>query len=650
MPSEEIFQDFPLNEAQTQAVRFPGKHLLVLAGAGSGKTRTIIARAAHLLNEGANANRILCLTFTRRAASELKQRLETLIGPDGRSVHAGTFHHFALTVMRAKSDWFSMRDKTVIDQDDSHHLFKSVCSQFDSADQARPQPKVIATWYSYARNCQMTIDNYFDRFLQLDPDDREYAKTAIDHYKASKQRSGYLDFDDILIFFAQGLYKNDRIREWVKNRFEHILVDEMQDTNPLQWLILDALRDPAKLFCVGDDAQSIYAFRGADFRNVHSFTERVPKSKVIHLNLNYRSNQEILDLANWLLSKSPLEYQKKLVADRGEAQQQPVLANFYDEKQEGEWIADQILDRRQEGYSWKDHLVLTRAMYLTRSVEAAFISKKIPYRTQGGTTFLQAAHVKDVLSLIRVGVNYQDRLGWLRFLELWPGIGDRTATKITDKVAQGKKLSQALDVGRVSSNVINSIQVAVKKAQTENSIPKKLTEAAVNSLRELLSTRYKGDWEKRKDDLDLLVQIASRFRSTDSFLDTTTIDPIFTSRLSANQPEDCVTISTVHAAKGTEARTCFICRLEPGHYPYYRSLGSEDEIEEERRILYVAMTRAKDELFLTRSLQRVSRTVVQGPSASENYFLEDLPADLVEEETVFEDEEFELDWDEEIIE
>ncbi len=424
------------------------------------------------------------------------------------------------------------------------------------------------------------------------------------------------------------------MRERLRGFYDHLLVDEMQDTNPLQWMILDAMRDPARLFCVGDDAQSIYAFRGADFRNVHSFTERVPGAQVLRLEENYRSTQGILDLANWLLSESPLGYGKQLRARRDTAGR-PRLIDFGSDFDEARWVVEDLVERHEAGARWWEHMVITRTGFGARAVESFLVEKKIPYRFVGGIGLLQAAHVKDLLALVRAALSHHDELSWARYLTLWPRIGDATAARLIQRMRECGDPASALEVlgkalkGR--AEIVDGVRAVIGHLET----PPLALKTAGQLLEPLMKARY-SNWKARRRDFELLARLAEKHRSLQAFIETYTLDPISTTESERLEEDDVVTLTTAHSAKGTEARVCYLIRVEPGMYPHLRSLGNSDQEEEERRILYVAMTRAQDELIITRTLSPggfmrmpYSAQARHSPGGSP-YFLRDLSGELVD--------------------
>ncbi|MEM9586153.1 MAG: ATP-dependent helicase [Planctomycetota bacterium] len=623
-----------LNAQQRAAVEHAGGHALVLAGAGTGKTSTVVARVAHLLETGIDSKRILLLTFTRRAASEMQHRLHHLAGAGSKRITAGTFHHFCLWALRRWPKLFEHADHAVIDRDDQQQLMKMARAELGRAAVGMPKSNELVSLHSFARNTNQSARDYLEKYEQHDPDVIELILKAFKGYAERKKTCRYLDYDDILFVVARQLHRDAKTRETIGSLFQHVLVDEMQDTNPLQWLILDGIRDEANLYCVGDDAQSIYAFRGADFRNVHSFSERVPGATTLKLEQNYRSTTEILDLANWLLSRSTLEYDKQLTSARGPGIK-PRLVDFDSEFEEADWVADDLLERRHDGADWKDHMILSRTAYGARSLEAALVEREIPYRFVGGMSLLQSAHVKDLLALLRCLDNTQDQIAWVRYLTLWPRIGDVTATRAVDRLRQSFSSKGAMEgLGNAMPGrpeVLDPLGRVAKKWGE----PSEAVRAAAKALTPLLEKKY-DRWDSRKRDFDLLSRVAGKHNTVRDFIETYTLDPVSESEAEKAGDTDVVTLITVHSAKGTEAPVCYVIQLQPYMYPHVRSLGNIDDEEEERRILYVACTRAQDELILTRSIKYQGFSIPHGgrsnatQSEGEQYFLESLPDELVD--------------------
>ena len=624
------------NAEQRQAIRSDVPNLLVLAGAGTGKTRTIIGRALHLMQQDVNPQRIAIITFTRRAANEIQHRLREASPEGGKRVVAGTFHYLCLRIMSARRNWFGYSDMTIMDRDDQLQLMRIIRGEVAGKQATIPSAAELINYYSYARNTNQSPEDYLKKFVDIDEAAIQVVLECFAGYKARKQANSYLDYDDILHRFARVLHDDEEVARKVCTQFDHLLVDEMQDTNPLQWLILESFAKHCQLFCVGDDAQSIYAFRGADFKNVHSFTDRLENAQTLKLQQNYRSTQPILDLSNWLLAASSLKYNKKLESTRGGGDK-PQLLDFDSDFDEAEWIVDSLKARQAQGKPWSDHMILCRTAYSARPIEGVLIEQKIPYRFVGGIGLLQTAHVRDLLAVLRSIVNQHDELAWIRFLTLWQGIGDITAARLLEKVMTQSDVPSALEALKAAlpkrAEIVKVLSATLKHIDAPVS--------AIATARELLEPVLKPKydrWEVRSKDLVLLEELARNHSSVSSFLDTYTLDPISASEVTAEQEseEGVVTLITVHSAKGTEAPVCYVAAAHSGNYPHSRSVSDPDAIEEERRVLYVALTRAQDELIITRHLSRPQYGRMSWNSSyNSHYFLEELPYRLIESGNYF---------------
>ena len=404
----------------------------------------------------------------------------------------------------------------------------------------------------------------------------------------------------------------------------------MQDTNPLQWLIIKPLIGRSHLFCVGDDAQSIYGFRGADFQNIHSFDQRVPGAKILTLTVNYRSTQGILDLSNWLLEESPLDYKKRLTAHRGSGIE-PKLYTFANEFEEARWIIQNLKKRYDTGSPWHHHMILLRSAYSGRQVESALIDAGIPYRFIGGVKLMESAHVKDLLSMLRVTANPADELAWIRFLTLWRGIGDAGAAKLTNEMADLPDLKARIELLRQKSKVPEPALHALTRLIDTPLKPEVSVGIAVDALIEQLEQNYdKKTRPSRVRDFDLIKQLAKRHDTLIDFIEAYILEPVSYSEVTRQKNDDVVTLITIHSAKGTECEVCYIVNASVGQYPHARAAGSIDEIEEERRVLYMAITRAKDELILTRQNTNTwSMHHSDHHAGAESYFLSHVPDDLL---------------------
>ena len=449
---------------------------------------------------------------------------------------------------------------------------------------------------------------------------------------------------------ANRLNKDKEAQRLLSGVYSHLLIDEMQDTNPLQWYLLKPFEHICNLFCVGDDAQSIYSFRGADFKNVHLFKDRVQDAEIKILDKNYRSTQEILDISNWLLETSPVQYNKKLVASRGPGKK-PVILNVNNQFEEANYIASKILDEFSNGgSSFSDFLILSRSQYYTKPLQAVFLQKKIPYQTFGGRKFLEAAHIKDLVSILRVINNPKDEIAWIRFFTFIHGIGAVRATNYMSEVMR-------IEPEDITPDVMTSIISGEEGVKASNYYRaaydhKYNVKSAVQQLYQTmefdLAMKYSKDWmEKRKGDFPVLEMLAENYGTLGEFISEGILDnatnvagsnTLEGSKMLTAEEKDHVTISTVHSAKGLEADVCFVLNVSPKTYPSAYSLGNLEEVEEDRRVLYVALTRAKNELIITRTTDSINAYHQQkDPSkdadAASAYFLEGLPENLVEQTT-----------------
>ncbi|EPF75823.1 DNA helicase [Acinetobacter gyllenbergii] len=619
-----------LNPQQKQAATTAAQNCLVLAGAGCGKTKTIVARAAYLIDQGLPAQQIQILTFTRRSASEIVTRVEQHMGIQAKGLRASTFHTFCMYLLRRNPRAFGLTQFSIIDRDDQLLMFRLLRGK----DKGNVLPKAaeLCDLYSYARNTKTKLS---DALVEQLPQALEYKAQIAELMKAYEQRKqerSFLDYDDILSIVAVHLQNSPELVRWVTGFCSALLVDEMQDTNPLQWALLQPLVGKVKLFCVGDDAQSIYGFRGADFENIHHFKERVPDAEVLTLEMNYRSTQGILDLSNWLLAQSQIEYDKHLQAYRGKGLK-PQLHILSNEFEEANWIIQDLNRRHMQGAAWAEHMVLLRSGFSGRYLEGALIAANIPYRFIGGVKLLESAHVKDVLSLLRVSVNPQDDLAWMRFLTLWDGVGDVGASKLAQELIQLPDIEarcQRLERhGKVPQQAILILmQLDVLQQHVEACIG-----LALDALNEQLENNYKTkDWTRRVKDFDLVKQLARKHNSLGEFLEEYVLDPISISEIDKTPDQDLVTLITIHSAKGAEQKVCYVPHVSPNQYPHARAQGDFDDVEEERRVLYVALTRAEDELILTKqNLNLWSQDQYDELGRKiESYFLNDLPQHLVD--------------------
>jgi DNA helicase-2/ATP-dependent DNA helicase PcrA len=608
----------------------------VLAGAGCGKTKTIVARAAYLIDQGIPANQIQILTFTRRSASEIVARVELALGEQAKGLRASTFHTFCMYLLRRVPKAFGLEQFSIIDRDDQLMMFRLIRGKDDKKNPNQlPKPQELCDLYSFARNTRQKLSDALEKQHPEHLAFKDQIAEIMKEYETRKRARSFLDYDDILAIVASALDQSDGLADYVASLCKHMLVDEMQDTNPLQWALLEPLKDKVSLFCVGDDAQSIYGFRGADFENIHHFKDRVPNAQVFKLEQNYRSTQEILDLSNWLLDQSEIQYNKRLDAHRGEGVK-PRMHIFPNEFDEAKWIAIDIKERHYlQGSKWSDHMVLVRSSFAARHIEAACIAANVPYRFIGGMKLLETAHVKDLLSLLRVIANPLDDIAWMRFLTLWNGVGDVGASRLAQQLLLEPEFDLIFDklekFGRIpAETVLIMKQMTVLKQEVQACVS-----LGIQAIEAQLAENYKKDWNRRQGDFELVKQLASKHTQLSEFLEEYVLDPVSISEIERQSDSDVVTLITIHSAKGTEQKVCYVVNVTPGQYPHARAQGDFNDVEEERRVLYVALTRAQNELILTKqNLSLWARDVIdeQGRKV-ESYFLNDLTRNLCSMET-----------------
>jgi DNA helicase II / ATP-dependent DNA helicase PcrA len=585
--------------------------LLVIAGAGSGKTKTLAHRVAHLVVTGVDPNRILLLTFTRRAAEEMIRRVKRITA-QALSVQqldlpwSGTFHAIGARLLREYANQIGLNPSfTILDRSDAADLMDLVRHELGySTKKCRfPKKDTCLSIYSFAINSGKSIERVlaenFPWCLEWEKDLRR----LFEAYAAAKQRQNVLDYDDLLLYWAE-MMGNDDLAAEMGGRFDHILVDEYQDTNRLQSKILTRLKPEGRgLMVVGDDAQSIYSFRAATVRNILDFPHQFrPAADIVTLEQNYRSTQPILDACNAVIRFAKERYTKNLRSDR-RSKQKPFLTTVSDEASQARFVAQQILDSREAGTLLKNQAVLFRASHHTAQLEIELTRRNIPFVKYGGLRFLEAAHVKDVLSILRWCENPRDRVAGFRAVQLLPGIGPSTAAKILDEV----------EAEPHATDVLHDIKVPKAAAEDWPAFAKlgeqmRQRKTPWPAEFELVHGWYTPHLERIYDDAPLRVadvaqlgQIAAGYGSRERFLTELTLDPpgATSGRAGADlNDEDYTVLSTIHSAKGQEWRIVRILNVVDGCIPSDRATGTSEEIEEERRLLYVAMTRAKDELDL----------------------------------------------------
>ena len=632
-----------LNEEQQKAVTFSEKHALVIAGAGTGKTRTIIHRAVYLLSQGVRPDKILILSFTRKSAREIVERIKQFQDAGSTLNLSGqTFHSWCSHIIKNNPQVFEQYDYTLLDSEDVESLFKLLFTQKYKNNKAVDQKlySKIQSVYSYMINtrkplieavkiqeCSNMSEDETEKYIK---DNEDVFKEIMRDYIAYKKKNKLFDYDDLLYITANGLAQNEEARKFISSKYEHILVDEFQDTNPLQYQLLESFYDNCHLFCVGDDAQSIYAFRGADFKSMHNFTKIVPNSSKLYLNTNYRSTQEILDISNWLLEQSSIDYNKHLKAYRGQGAK-PVIEYVYDEYSEANSVTDKILLYfMNKNIDYSSHMVLSRTLSGLRQVEGACVMKKIPYKIYGGSSLMKSRHIRDVVSAMRIIANYKDGLAWHRYLQLWNKIGPATAVNLSDYMVNAENLEQALEILK-TKKIDKRVWEVLETAFPYSSSPSEMITKILTLMDLRFAEIYKEEWLNwRKQDFAVLEEIAASTTSVTEFITEYILDPALESSfLDADKPKECVILSTIHSAKGLEADVCHLLNVTPYSYPSKRAVNEgEENIEEERRCLYVALTRAKNELILYSRYFTTAGSGMTDYTGQSHYFFNELPEEL----------------------
>lgn len=629
-----------LNSEQLAAAKSPIKHSLVIAGAGCGKTKTLVGRASFLISQGVPAEKIQMLTFTRRAAKEMVDRVSAVMGK--QPICAGTFHSWCMALIKKSPGLFGLNDCTVIDEDDQMQIMK-ICRGSVAVPKTKLlQAKELIALMSYARN---TTKKFSDALAEKHPeivadkDQTEKIKEVLKIYEQRKRRNQYLDYDDILQLVAIAIKKDPEVLKWVASGSEHILIDEMQDTNPLQWALIEPLSAYSTIYAVGDPRQSIYKFRGADFTNIHDFPNRLPNVSVHHLTVNYRSTQEILDLSNWVMDKSAIKYGSGLKAYRGTGIT-PSIITCADEMDEAQFIADEILNNHAKGVFFKDNTILGRSVYGLRAIEAALIARNIPYDLYGGHSIFKSAHIKDVLSLVRAAGNFRDEIAWMRFLCLYRGIGEIKAESLIKNFMLSSNFKECSEIIRNSDFMPDSAKGLVNDvAFSENQSPLEIYNLVGEGLISELTRIYENqNWESRKRDIKLVAQIAAKHDSILGFVEEYVLTESGNTGIKdAEFPEDAVIVATIHAMKGAENNNIFLSNITAESCPPAWACNSIEDVEEERRVFYVGLTRAKDNLVLTRREFNGFSDKKKFYDSSDidpvaEYFLNDIPAMLLAEQ------------------
>lgn len=655
-----------LNEQQLAAVIAPPGPQLIIAGAGSGKTRTLIYRVAYLLENGIDSRNILLLTFTNKAARQMLDRVANLLPVDASGIWGGTFHSIGNRMLRRHGSALGYGSGfTIMDREDQKDLINTVVASvgIDPKEIRFPKGDVLAEIFSFVVNTETPLEQLlaekFPYFLPL----LEKIRDVQARYEQKKKATNSMDFDDLLEKTLSMLQQHEGIASFYRRQFQFILVDEYQDTNKIQADFIDLLgRDHRNVMVVGDDAQSIYSWRGANFKNILEFPKRYPDAQVFRIEMNYRSVPEILLVANAAITANIEQFQKNLQPTRPSITVKPAVVALNDGSEQAQFVAQRILELRDEDVDLKEIAVLYRAHYHALELQLELSRRGIPYQITSGLRFFEQAHIKDVISFLRFIANPRDEVAFKRMVKLLPGIGNRSAENLWN-VWEKSLHTVAAVVDRRPENIpapavasepsynfgqrLLAMSVSAKSKKHWTQLAHTLDEMApggqpnppsemITSVVEAIYDDYAKvnftNYELRREDLNQLAVFARQFKDVSDFLSQLALISNVDAEAAAVQPGDkeAVNLSTVHQAKGLEFQTIFVIWLTDGMFPSSRSLNTREALEEERRLFYVAITRAKDELYLTYPHMRLTGgygDIFQRPSR----FLKEIPNDLVED-------------------
>jgi DNA helicase-2/ATP-dependent DNA helicase PcrA len=605
-----------LNDRQREAVLHGDGPLLVIAGAGSGKTKTLVARVAHLIETGTDPDRILLLTFSRRASSEMLRRAGSVVErPAASMVWGGTFHSIANRLLRRYGPAVGLDEGfTVIDRGDTESMFSILRTEhgFGTSRTRFPRKETIASIYSRTVNARVRLAETLEQRFPYCLEHADEIATLFTGYIERKRESNVVDYDDLLLFW-QALLASP-VAEAVRGQFDHVLVDEYQDTNHVQAQILRNLcGSTGNLTVVGDDAQSIYSFRAATVENILSFPDAYETATVVTLDRNYRSTPEILSVSNAVIAASDTAFDKQLWTKRPDGPI-PELVTCYDEAAQADWVCDRVLDLRERGIDLRDQAVLFRTGHHSGGLEIELARRSIPFVKFGGLKFLESAHVKDLLSMLRILDNPRDELAWNRVLLMLPGIGPATAAKVimhlddvrssagTDRL--DAFLAYDVPVGRETREVLGLLRDVLSDCRAvDGSEPTPSVQIdRLSDICEAVFPLIYDDAQARLGDVEHLGGLASEYTSRSRFLTEITLDPPASTSDFAEAPhidDDYLILSTIHSAKGGEWRSVTVIHAADGNIPSDMALSEPGGLEEERRLFYVALTRARDHLAVT---------------------------------------------------
>ncbi|OGU18086.1 MAG: ATP-dependent DNA helicase [Ignavibacteria bacterium GWB2_35_12] len=596
-----------LNPAQYDAVMHNNGAALVIAGAGTGKTRTLVYRLSRLVEDGVQPDSILLLTFTRKASAEMLRRASTLLDGRCERVSGGTFHSFSLNILRRYSKILGMDGNfNVLDQGDSEDTINLLRTQmrFDKSKKRFPKKETLLKIFNLSVNRCLNIEDVILKDFPFFFEELDNINQIFQAYKSYKLKYNILDYDDLLLYLYKLLNEFHDTKKEINRKYTYLMVDEYQDTNKLQHEIVKHLAGPNEnVMAVGDDAQSIYSFRGAEFKNIIDFPFSFKDCKIYKIEENYRSTQEILTLTNEIIKSAPFQYQKELFS-RKSAIEKPKIITSENERQQSLFLVQEILELREQQIPLEEMAILFRSAFLSFDLEIELNKANIPYKKFGGMKFVETAHIKDMTSFFKILSNPRDAVSWNRALLLLDGVGPRTSTRIIEQIAEkGVDITKSPDLTWIPKgrDSINSMFIFINEISTGKINIGERANLIAEFYKPLLQNKY-DDWQKRWKDIEMFITIAERYKSTNEFLNDMAIKPPIESVIDIEEEskeDEYLTLTTIHSAKGLEWKAVFLIWILDGRFPSSKAADSIDSIEEERRLFYVACTRAKDYLYLT---------------------------------------------------
>lgn len=634
--SYKIDYENELNQAQLEAVLHKDGPLLIIAGAGSGKTRTLTYKVARLIEDGVSPENILLLTFTRRAAREMISRAENILGAGLGKITGGTFHSFANMILRRYARFADLKNNfTVIDRSDAEDVVNHIRGKIiDKKEKRFPKKSTILDIYSKTINKDIPLDAIVKKeYKQFEHCTEKLIEIANAYNNYKKERS-MLDYDDLLLYLKALLMSNEEVRKQISLKYKYVLIDEYQDTNSIQAQIVRLMAsEHNNVTAVGDDSQSIYSFRGANFKNILEFPNLYEGCKIVTLEQNYRSSQNILDFANKILEQAKEKYSKELFSTI-QSSEKPAIICCENTHAEGEFVVQRILEFcNEDGLSLDDIAVLSRSASLMFDVETQLVKQKIPYRKIGGLKFTETAHVKDITAYLRIILNPYDEISLNRILLLQKGIGVSTINKLLPVLTiQGSKATADMLPVKPSQRAdLGNLLTLLSEARNQIADPKVVTEKVLAYYEPILMEHY-DDASKRLKDFDHILYLSSKYLNLEDFLSDMALEPPDSSITDTEEGavmDECLTLSTIHGAKGTEYKAVFVIGAVDGRFPSMYSFNSPEELDEELRLFYVAVTRAKTYLYVSYPIDMFDRAtgmVLSKPSR----FTENISPEILE--------------------